>query len=85
MDWYFLRSKFCYAFFAGFFSAAGILFFNSMLAKASPQEVGMLFLLMCVAQAAVPVIYTIIMNGGLTLIKGIKLAVALLAIVLLST
>ncbi|MBU4536480.1 hypothetical protein KJ603_00385 [Patescibacteria group bacterium] len=56
-----------------------------MLAKASPQEVGMLFLLMCVAQAAVPVIYTIIMNGGLTLIKGIKLAVALLAIVLLST
>lgn len=43
--------------------ALGILFFNTMLAKVSPKEVGMMFLLMLVVQITVPATYHMIMSG----------------------
>lgn len=49
---------------AGFFGAIGLLSFNGMLASASPQNVGTLFVLMIVVQTAVPALYQTIMSGG---------------------
>jgi len=44
--------------------AMGLIAFNGMLAQAKPQDVSTLFVLMVIAQTAVPAIYKIFLNGG---------------------
>lgn len=50
---------------AGFIGALGLLSFNGMLAGASLQEVGTLFVLMTVVQITVAAFYQTIMAGGI--------------------
>ena len=68
---------------AGLFGALGVMSFNGMLAKATPQAVSTLFVLMIVVQTAIPAVYQVIMNGGLSLTKGLGFALAAIAAVLL--
>jgi cytochrome c oxidase subunit IV len=69
---------------AGLFGAVGVMCFNGMLAKATPQNVGTLFVLMIVIQTAVPALYQVIMNGGLSLNKIVGFVLAACAAVLLT-
>src|SRR3989344_3826804 len=55
--------------FAGLFGALGLLSFNGMLASASLQNVGTLFVLMTVVQIAIAASYQTIMNGHLSIDK----------------
>ena len=48
---------------AGVAGAIGVIFFNGMLAKATKENVGLLFIIMIVVQTAIPAIYYIYMNG----------------------
>lgn len=68
---------------AGVFGAAGTIFFNDMLAKATPQSVGTLFVLMIVVQISIPAIYSAVMNGGVSPSKAIGFALAAVASILL--
>ena len=68
---------------AGIFGALGLLAFNNMLANATPQNVGILIVLMIVVQTVVPAVYQAIMNGGLPLVKIIGLVLAAISAVLL--
>ena len=69
---------------AGAVGAAGIMSFNGMLSKATPQTVGSLFVLMIVVQTAVPAAYQVIMNGGLSVTKSLGFVLAAVAGVLLT-
>ncbi len=70
---------------AGIAGAVGILSFNGMLAKATAQNVSVLFVLMIVTQTAVPAIYGIIMNGGrLSLVRLAGFALAIASAILLT-
>lgn len=68
---------------AGIFGAIGLLAFNSVLSKATPQTVGTFFVLMIVVQIVVPAIYQAIMSGGLPLTKIAGFVLAAVAAVLL--
>ncbi len=68
---------------AGIFGALGLLAFNSVLAKATPQIVGILIVLMIIVQTVVPAIYQAIMNGGLPFSKIVGFVLAAVAAVLL--
>jgi hypothetical protein len=61
---------------AGIIGAFGLLFFNNVLSKATPQNVGILIVLMIIVQTVVPAVYQAIMSGGLpfTKIAGLVLA-----------
>ena len=72
-----------YAIVAGIFGALGLLAFNSMLSKTTPQNVGILIVLMIVVQTVVPAVYQAIMNGGLPFSKIIGLVLAAVSAVLL--
>lgn len=48
---------------AGSFGALGLLFFNSMLAEASLQNIGTLIVLMTLVQVVIPSLYQVIMSG----------------------
>jgi hypothetical protein len=50
---------------AGIFSSIGVMSFNGMLAKATPQNVSSLFVLMIVVQVSIPAIYSVTQNGGM--------------------
>ena len=62
---------------AGVIGAAGLLLFNNVLSKATPQSVGILVVLMIIVQTVVPAIYQMIMGGEISFAKlaGILLAV----------
>lgn len=64
--------------------AVGMMSFNGMLAKATPQQVGSLFVVMIMIQTAVPAIYSLMMNGGLTIAKSVGFLCAAVAAVLLT-
>jgi hypothetical protein len=66
------------------FGAAGLLLFNGMLAKATSENLGTLFIMMIVVQTAIPAAYQVVMNGRPSLSKIIGLAAAFVAAVLLS-
>jgi len=68
---------------AGFFGALGLLSFNGMLAGASLQNVGTLFVLMTVVQVAVAASYQAIMSGHLSIDKVGGYAAAAVAAYLL--
>jgi hypothetical protein len=67
---------------AGILGAVGMLLFNGMLVKATPQNVSSLFVLMLVVQIAAPAIYQVAMEG-MTMMKGAGFALAAIAAVLL--
>ncbi len=69
---------------AGVIGALGLLSFNGMLAKATPQNVSMLFVLMIVVQTALPAVYNIVMNGGMSVSKGLGFVLAIAAAILLT-
>lgn len=69
---------------ACFAGAFGLLAFNGMLAKASPQTVGSLFVMMLVVQIATPALYQVMNDGGLTTTKAVGFAAAILAAFLLA-
>lgn len=50
--------------FAGAFGAAGLLVFGGIIAKATPQNIGAIFVFMTVVQITVTAIYQTLMNGG---------------------
>ncbi len=64
--------------------AIGLLFFNGMLAKASSQTAGQLFVLMIIVQTAVPAIHQIMAAGSLPGTKGVGLVLAVIAAILLT-
>jgi hypothetical protein len=63
--------------------ALGGLLFNSMLASTPKETVGRFFLIMILAQTAVPALYDIVMSGQLPLNKGLGFAAAIVAAILL--
>jgi hypothetical protein len=69
---------------AGVLGACGLLFFNAVLAKAVPTEVGKLFVLMVVVQISVPALYQVIMSRHLSLATACGFAAAVLAACLLA-
>ena len=69
---------------AGVFSSLGLIFFNGMLSKTTPQNVSPLFVLMIVTQASLPAVYSIIMNNGITTTKGLGFILAIAGAVLLT-
>lgn len=69
---------------AGLVGAVGLLCFNGMLAQASRNEVGKLFVLMIVVQTTVPAIYHTISNGQLRIDTLIGYLAAALAAFLLT-
>ena len=68
---------------AGIFGAFGLLLFNSVLSKATPQNVGVLIVLMIIVQTVVPAVYQAIMSGGLPFSKIVGFVLAAFASVLL--
>jgi len=69
---------------AAILGAAGLLFFNGILFKATPQNLGPLLVLIFVIQIIVPSMYHIIMTGGVTVTKGIGFVLAIVAAILLN-
>jgi hypothetical protein len=65
-------------------AALGLLSFNGMLAGATAKEVGTLFVIMILVQTATPSLYSVVMNGGITLSKLAGFALAIVAGVLLT-
>lgn len=55
--------------FAGVFGAAGLLVFGGILEKATPQNIGTIFVFMTIVQITVAASYQTIMNGGASLDK----------------
>lgn len=80
----FTGSRWWFAILAGCFAAAGMLMFNSMLAKATHDSVGRLFVIMLVFQIAVPAIYHAYANGGLTIKSSAGFLTAIVTVFLLS-
>lgn len=67
---------------AGIFGGFGLLVFNSLLTKATPKEVGALFVLMLVTQITAPAVYYVILNG-LTVSKSLGFIAVIIATFLL--
>jgi len=63
-------------------SASGLLIFNDLLAKITPQAVGRLFVIMLIAQILVPAVYHLSKNG-LTMDKLFGFLAAVIAAYLL--
>lgn len=62
----------------------GLLVFSGIVAKATSQTIGSLFVLMLIAQIATPAIYHMIYGGGLTVRTGLGFIAAILAAILLA-
>ncbi|OGG48493.1 hypothetical protein A3G63_01510 [Candidatus Kaiserbacteria bacterium RIFCSPLOWO2_12_FULL_52_8] len=69
---------------AGVSGAIGLLFFNSMLSRTTPQEVSALFVLAIVVQVAVPALYQIFIIEQITATKGVGFLLAAIGAALLS-
>jgi hypothetical protein len=69
---------------AGIAGAIGVMCFNGMLAKATKEDVGMLFVIMIVVQTTIPAAYSIYMNGSMSPTKGIGFVLAFVAAILLT-
>ncbi|MFA5773149.1 MAG: hypothetical protein WC908_00555 [Candidatus Paceibacterota bacterium] len=70
---------------AGVIGAIGLLLFNGVIAKATVQNVGLLFVIMLIAQTAIPAVYQSIMAGGISFQKILGFLLAIVSIVLLIT
>jgi VIT1/CCC1 family predicted Fe2+/Mn2+ transporter len=69
--------------FAGIFGALGLISFNGMLANASLQNVGILFILTLVTQTTVAASYQVLMSGHLPIDKACGYVAAIAAAYLL--
>lgn len=69
---------------AGICSAIGVMAFNSMLANATPQKVGTLFVLMIIVETVVPAAYSVVINGGVSLTRAAGFVFAAIAAILLT-
>lgn len=69
---------------ASIIGSIGLLLFNGMLAKATPQNVSAYFAVMILAQVSVPAIYNIIETGKMTTTKGFGFLLAIISGVLLA-
>lgn len=78
------QASWAMAILAGVAAAVGMMVFNGMLAKATPQSVGTLFVLMILVQTTVPVVYVAVMNGGISLTKAAGFVLAAAAAFLLA-
>ncbi len=65
-------------------SAIAVLLFNSMVMKATPQEVGRFCVIMVLAQISVPAIYHCVMAGGVSLKYASGFIATIVALILLS-
>lgn len=68
---------------AGLFGAAGLMAFNSMLAKSTPERLGTLFLVNLVTQITTAAVFQVVATRTLTLSKGLGFASAILTVWLL--
>ncbi len=68
---------------AGIAGGIGLLAFNGMLARVTREQVGMMFVIMIMVQATVPVVYHIVMTGDYSLRKLAGILAAFVAIILL--
>ena len=68
---------------ASIISGLALLLFNELLSKATPKNVGSLYVLMIVVQMVTPAIYQVVNDGGLSLSKAIGFAAAIIAAILL--
>lgn len=68
---------------AGVCGGLGTLLFNTMLAKVTPREVGMMFILMLMFQLAVPAIYHMVQSGDYSPRKMVGIAGAFMVAYLL--
>jgi hypothetical protein len=64
---------------AGLISGIGMMLFNAMLAKATPKDVGAMFILMILMQTAVPAIYHGFINGRISFTQGCGFGFAIVA------
>jgi hypothetical protein len=69
---------------AGILGACGLLFFNAVLAGATPAQVGKLFVLMVVVQITVPAVYQVILNRHLSIGTACGFGAAVIAACLLA-
>lgn len=69
---------------AGVVAGFGLVIFTSALAKATQFEVAKVFLIMLAIQAAVPALYSVIINNGLNIRTGFGLVTAILTVILLA-
>ena|SRR6185369_1538517 len=69
---------------AGMIGACGVMCFNGMLAKASKENVGSLFVVMIIVQTAIAAAYYVCMNGGISPTKGVGFLLAFAAAILLT-
>lgn len=69
---------------AGVFGGIGVLVFNSMLASTTPQNVGTYFVIALLVQTALPAVYSMVMNGGVSPTKVAGFVLAAVAGVLLT-
>jgi hypothetical protein len=69
---------------AGMFGAFGMLMFNGMIVKATPQNLGALFVTMILVQTATPVLYQVVVDGRLSVSRAVGFAAAFVAAVLLT-
>lgn len=85
-DFYTLKINAIWAFAVGacVFGGLGMLNFTGLLSKATPQTVGSLFVMTLVMQIAIPALYQVINNGGLTASKALGFVAAVLAAFLLA-
>ena len=77
--------KLGYAVLAGVIGAAGVLFFNTALAKADPANIGTMILIMIMAQVAVPTIFQLVFQGDYSLRKLVGIVGACIATYLLAS
>ena len=63
------KANWILAIIAGIFGAFGLLLFNNVLSKATPQNVGVLIVLMIIVQTVIPAAYQALMSGGLSFSK----------------
>ena len=68
---------------SGILSALGIICFNGMLAKATDEAAGTLFVTMILVQTTIPAFYDTCVNGGISFTKMLGFVLAVLSAILL--
>ncbi|MES2436768.1 MAG: hypothetical protein V4519_02050 [Patescibacteria group bacterium] len=68
---------------AAVIATGGVVIFNTLLSEAMPAKVGILFVVMLVAQTCPPAIYSIIVNRGITWMQAVGFSAAIVAAIFL--
>jgi hypothetical protein len=70
---------------AGIFGAIGLLLFNDVVAKATVKNIGLLFVLMLIAQTVVPAAYQSFVSDGISFQRLLGYLFAIISAILLIT